>query len=83
MMRVRYVGVDNDFLYYVVECYGIPEVKGRIGFGEGRIIHIFEVLHTVNFSLKNTLLEIEKTYSEQGLNLLAIACEQSSKERTY
>jgi hypothetical protein len=82
-LRVRFTLATSSSLYYEIDFYGVPHVKGTLGFLNGKVLHVFEFLHQTSIdhyiTLRSAITLVEKRYCEQGLNLLAIVCEQVSK----
>lgn len=88
MFFCRYYHADEEFLYYQLEYCGIPQVMGKLGFHSKDVIHKTKFLHQMSIDhfieAVRAIELVEKKFSEQGLNLLAIACdyESKTKERT-
>lgn len=88
MFFCRFYHADSKFLYYKLEYFGVPQVMGKIGYFSKEIVHKTKFLHQMSIDhfieAVRAIELVEKKFSEQGLNLLAIACdyEGKTKERT-
>lgn len=85
MFFCRFYHADHEFLYYQLEYFGVPQVYGKLGFDSKDVVHQTKFLHQMgidHFIEAVRAIEIvEKKFSEQGLNLLAIACDHESKAK--
>lgn len=83
MFFCRFYHVDSEFLYYQLEYFGVPQVMGKLGYYSKEIIHQTKFLHHMGIDhfieAVKAIELVEKNFSEQGLHLLAIACEHESK----
>jgi len=85
MFFCRFCRADSDFFYYQLEYFGVPQVYGKIGFNSKDVIHQTKFLHQMSIDhfieAVRAIETVEKKFSEQGLNLLAIACDHESKAK--